>query len=137
MTNEEVFQRAHEEFALRGLSPNTADEYIRALRLFLRYYENPSIETMGEAEIRDFLLYQISLGKATGSVNICNSALRFIFGAVLQRNLNLRMIPRRRLHRELPSMCYGIIQPKATERMLFGCFFSCLCSDNSLFIMCS
>ncbi len=104
MTNEEVFQRAHEEFALRGLSPNTADEYIRALRLFLRYYENCSIETMGEAEIRDFLLYQISLGKATGSVNIYNSALRFIFGAVLQRNLNLRMIPRRRFYRELPSI---------------------------------
>ena len=104
MTNEEVFQRAYEEFSLRGLSPNTADEYIRALRLFLRYYENPNIETMGEAEIRDFLLYQISLGKATGSVNIYNSALRFIFGAVLQRNLNLRMIPRRRLHRELPSI---------------------------------
>lgn len=104
MTNEEVFQRAYEEFSLRGLSPNTADEYIRALRLFLRYYENPFIETMGEAEIRGFLLYQISLGKATGSVSIYNSALRFIFGAVLQRNLNLRMIPRRRLHRELPSI---------------------------------
>ena len=104
MTNEEVFKRAHEEFALRGLSPYTADEYIRAFRLFLRYYENRSIEIMGEAEIRDFLLHQISLGKATGSVNIYNSALRFIFGVVLQRNLNLRMISRRRVHRELPSI---------------------------------
>jgi site-specific recombinase XerD len=74
---------------------------------------------MGEAEIRDFLLYQISIGKATGSVNIYNSALRFIFGAVLQRNLNLRMIPRRRLHRELPSIM------SKTEIV---CFFSAI--DN-------
>jgi len=70
MPNEEVFQRAHEEFTLRGLSPNTADEYLRALWLFLRYYDNHPIETMGEPEIREFLLHQINLGKATGSVNI-------------------------------------------------------------------
>jgi len=54
MTNEEVLRRAHEEFALRGLSPNTVDEYIRAFRLFLRHYENRPIEIMGEVEIRDF-----------------------------------------------------------------------------------
>ena len=104
MTNEEVFQRAHEEFTLRGLSPNTADEYLRAFQLFLRYYDNHPIETMGETEIRKFLLHQINLGKATGSVNIYNSALRFIFGAVLQRNLNYRMIPRRRSYRKLPEI---------------------------------
>jgi len=104
LTNEEVLKRAHEEFALRDLSPYTVDEYIRAFRLFLRYCENRPVEIMGEAEIRDFLLYQISLGKTTGSVNIYNSALRFFFGAVLQRNLNLRMIPRRRVHRKLPAI---------------------------------
>jgi site-specific recombinase XerD len=59
---------------------------------------------MGEPEIRDFLLYQIGIGKATGSVNIYNSALRFIFGAVLERNLNYRMIPRRRFYREFPDI---------------------------------
>jgi integrase/recombinase XerD len=104
MTNEEVVRRAHEEFALRGMSPHTVEEYLGALRIFLRYYENRPIETMGEPEIRDFLLYQISIGKATGSVNIYNSALRFIFGTVLARNLNCRMIPRRRFHREFPAI---------------------------------
>lgn len=63
MTNEEVFKRAHEEFALRGLSPYTADEYIRAFRLFLRYYENRPIEIMGEAEIRDFCSIRSALEK--------------------------------------------------------------------------
>lgn len=104
MTNEEVVSRAREEFALRGLSHYTEEEYLGVLRLFLRYYENRPLETMGEAEIRKFLLHQVNLGKATGSVNNCNSALRFIFGAVLCRNLNCRMIPRRHCYREFPAI---------------------------------
>ena len=104
MTNEEVILKAKEEFQLRGLSPHTEEEYIGTLRAFLHYCENRSVETMGEAEIREFLLHQIGLGKSSGSVNIYNSALRFIFGAVLGRNLNCRMIPRRRYYRELPDI---------------------------------
>ena len=104
MTNEEVIQKMKEEFKLRGLSPHTEDEYFRTLRAFLRYYENRPVEAMGEAEIRQFLLHQIGLGKASGSVNIYNSALRFVFGAVLARNLNCRVIPRQRNHRALPAI---------------------------------
>jgi integrase/recombinase XerD len=104
MTNEEVVRRAREEFALRGLSPYTEKEYLGALRLFLSYHDNRPLDTMGEPEIREFLLYQINNGKATGSVNNYNSALRFIFGAVLERNLNCRMIPRRHSYREFPAI---------------------------------
>jgi len=104
MTNEEVIQKAHEEFALRGLSHYTVEEYLGTLRIFLRYYENCPLETMGEKEIRNFLLYQIEGGKAPGCVNNYNSALRFIFGAVLERNLNCRMIPRQRDRRAFPAI---------------------------------
>jgi len=104
MTNEEVVIRAKEEFRLRGLSMNTEDEYLTVLRVFLKYHSNRSLETMGEEDIRKFPLYQIDLGKASGSVNIYNSALRFIFGAVLGRNLNCRMIPRKHHHREFPDI---------------------------------
>lgn len=104
MTNDEVYQRVLEEIKLRGLSPHTEEGYIWALRLFLRYYENRPIETMGETEIRKFVLHQLGIGKAPGTVNIYNSALRFVFGAALERNLNIRMIPRRRTHRELPTI---------------------------------
>ena len=69
MTNEEVFERAHDEFVLRGMSPQTEESYLCALRLFLRYHDDRPIEAMGEPEIREFLLYQISIGKETGSVN--------------------------------------------------------------------
>ncbi|MEN6313547.1 MAG: tyrosine-type recombinase/integrase [Clostridiaceae bacterium] len=104
MTNDEVIQQIHEEFALRGMSSQTEESYLCALRLFLRYHEERPIETMGESEIREFLLHQINIGKTNGSVNIYNSALRFIFGAVLARNLNCRMIPRRRDRRDFPAI---------------------------------
>ena len=104
MTNEEVYQRAYDEVKLRGFSPHTVEEYLGKLTIFLRFFDNRPIETMGEAEIREFLLYQLDSGKSSGTVNIYNSALRFIFGAVLGRNLNYQLIPRRRHYRELPAI---------------------------------
>jgi Site-specific recombinase XerD len=104
MSNEEVIRKAYEEFALRGLSHYTVEEYLGALHIFLNYYENRPLETMGEKEIRNFLLYQIEVGKRPGCVNNYNSALRFIFGAVLERNLNCRMIPRQRDRRAFPAI---------------------------------
>lgn len=104
MTNEEVYQCAFDEVTLRGLSPHTVEEYLGKLTVFLRFFENRPIEMMGEKEIREFLLYQLDSGKSSGTVNIYNSALRFIFGAVLGRNLNYQLIPRRRQYREFPAL---------------------------------
>ena len=59
---------------------------------------------MGEEEIREFLLYQLDSGKSSSTVTIYNSALRFIFGAVLGKKLNYQRIPRRRPYRELPAI---------------------------------
>lgn len=104
MTNEEVYQRAYDEVKLRGLSPHTVEEYLGKLTLFLRFFNDRPIDSMGETEIREFLLYQLDSGKSSGTVNIYNSALRFIFGAVLEKKLNYQMIPRRRHYRELPDI---------------------------------
>lgn len=104
MTNEEVYQRAYDEVRLRGLSPYTVEEYLGKLTLFLRYHDDRPIEEMGETEIRTFLLHLLDSGKSSGTVNIYNSALRFIFGAVLRRNLNYQLIPRRRQYREFPAL---------------------------------
>lgn len=104
MTNEEVYQRAYDEIKLRGLSPNTVAGYLGQLRIFLQYFDNRPIDSMGEEKIREFLLYQLDSGKSSATVNICNSALRFIFGAVLGKKLNYQRIPRRRHYRELPAI---------------------------------
>ena len=62
------------------------------------------LKLIDEAEIREFLLHQLASGKFSSTVNIYNSALRFIFGAVLARNFNCRMIHRRRDRRDFPTI---------------------------------
>ena len=104
MTNEEIILKGKEEFKLRGLSHHTQAEYLGVLRRFSNYYDNRPLETMGEKEIREFLLYLIDNEKSSGTVNVNNSALRFIFGAILERNVNCRLIPRQHHYREFPDL---------------------------------
>ena len=103
MNNQEIIERTKEEIQLRGLSAKTSEEYLDRLIVFMRHYGNQPIYGMSEVEIREFLLYQLNQkGNSSSTVNTYNSALRFIFGAVLRRTLNYQLIPRRRIHRELP-----------------------------------
>ena len=105
MTNEEITQKAREHIRLRELSIWTEKEYMDKLKVLLRHYDNMPLEEMNEKHLRDFLLYQLEVKMLTSAtVNIYNSAFRFIFGAVMERNLNYQMIPRRRIHRELPKI---------------------------------
>ena len=104
MTNEEIILKAKEEFKLRSLSHHTQEEYLGVLQRFSKHYGDQQIETMGENEIRKYLLYLIDQEKSSGTVNINNSALRFIYGAILERNVNCRMIPRQHQYREFPDI---------------------------------
>lgn len=105
MTNEEIIQKSIEHIRLKGLSPCTEREYMDKLNVLLRYYKSMPLEEMTEVHLRDFLLYLLNDKKmSSGTVNVYNSAFRFIFGAVMERNLNYQMIPRRRIHRELPKI---------------------------------
>lgn len=104
MTNEEIILKAKEEIRLRGLSPNTEIEYLTGIRVLARYYDNRPLEELHEPELRAFLLHLIESDRKAGTVNRYNSSFRFVYGAVLERNLNYQMIPRRRIHRELPQI---------------------------------
>jgi site-specific recombinase XerD len=105
MTNQEIIEKTKEEIQLRGLSESTSSEYLKKLEIFMKHYDGAPIYEMSEEEIRSFLLYQINEKQnAASTVNTYNSALRFVFGAVLERTLNYQKIPRRRIHRELPTI---------------------------------
>jgi len=105
MTNEEIIAKTKDEIKLRGLSKATEDLYLNKLKVFIKHHNNHPLEEMTETDIRAYLLYLIDEKKlTTGTVNAYNSALRFIFGAILERNLNYQMIPRRRIRRELPNI---------------------------------
>lgn len=104
MTNNEIYEKIHEECKLRALSPETEKEYQRGLRGFVRYNDNRPIDEMGESEIRKYLLHLADIGRSSGTINIHNSGLRFVYGAALGKTLNYQQIPRRRIHRELPQI---------------------------------
>jgi site-specific recombinase XerD len=116
MTNTEIVEKIKEEAKLRGLSAWTERDYLTKLNIFMRYYPDEPLCEMNEDKLRTFLLHLAEKGLASGTINIYNSALRFIFGAVLGKTLNYQMIPRRRIHRELPS----IISKEDIVRFLDG-----------------
>jgi len=93
MTNEEILQKLEEEILLRGFSPHTLEEYMIRAKSFMLYANRP-LEELTEQDIRVYLLYLLNVKKlSAASVNGYNSALRFLFGAILHRNLNFYDIP--------------------------------------------
>lgn len=104
MTEEEVLAKLNFELELRGLSQNTKDEYHTKVKLFQDYFDKPATE-LGIEHIREFLYYLTTEKKlASGTVNTYNSGLRFLYGKVLDINLEVRKIPRHRKHRKLPAI---------------------------------
>lgn len=83
---------------------HSVESYLGRLKLFLRYFNDQPLEKMNEIEICEYLLYLLESGHSAGSVNVCNSALRFIFGAVMEKSLNYQLIHRRRKYREFPAL---------------------------------
>lgn len=93
MTNEEILQKLEEEIYLRGFRPHTQEEYIIRAKSFMLYADRP-LEELTEQDIRAFLIYLLNVKKlSAASVNGYNSALRFLFGAILHRHLNFYDIP--------------------------------------------
>ena len=62
------------------------------------------MEDLHEPDLRAFQLHLLASGLTPGTVNTYNSAFRFVYGVVLQRNLNYLMPPRQRVHHELPNI---------------------------------
>ena len=57
--------RMEQDLILRQLSPSTRRNYLLYCRKFAAHYGR-SPEDLGEAEIRDFLLHSIKMGRFTG-----------------------------------------------------------------------
>jgi site-specific recombinase XerD len=71
---------------------------------FLDWAKLP-IEETGEEEIRGFLDHLVSeKSLGTSTINVYNSALRFLFAVTLNRNLNYRQIPRFKQVFNLPTV---------------------------------
>lgn len=103
-----------EDLALRGMSANTIDTYLRCARRFCEHFgRSPS--AMGKKELRAFLLHLVedrSLHPAT--FNVYAGALRFLYRVTLSRPEEAFDIPRMRVPMRLPVILSG----SEVERLL-------------------
>ena len=91
-----ILQKLEEEIHLRGFSHHTHEEYMIRAKSFM-LYANRLLEELTEQEIRAYLLYLLDVKKlSVASVNGNNSALRFLYGAILHRHINYYDIPCRK-----------------------------------------
>ena len=96
MTNEEILQKLEEEIHLRGFSNHAREEYMIRAKLLMHYADRP-LEELSEQDLRAYLLYLLDVKKlSAATVNVYNSAIRFLYGAILHRHLNYYDIPRLR-----------------------------------------
>lgn len=99
-----ILDRLQEDIRLRGLAKSTETEYHNRVNAFLQWAGKPA-EDMDEQHIRQFLKHLITERQlSTSSINLHNSALRFLYAVTLNRNLNYRQIPRLKQVRHMPGI---------------------------------
>ena len=105
MTNEELLQKMQEECNLRNLSHWTLKEYLSKAYVMIEHFSPKPLATITDDELRIFLIYLRDERKLTpSSINVYNSAIRFIFGAIVGRPVNYQKIPRCKIVRPLPDI---------------------------------
>lgn len=92
------------EMQLRGLSEGTLAEYSKCVRIFEEFCSKPATEAT-ENEIKAFLHHLVAEKKlASTSVNLFNSALRFLYQKTLKREWNPENLPRLKKPKKLPNV---------------------------------
>jgi len=96
-------KRMLEELQRRNYSPETAREYILAVKQFAQYFDK-SPDLLGAEEVRRFQLYLLTEKKlAPATVKLRMSALRFLYKKTLKRrDLNFDDIPFPKAPKKLP-----------------------------------
>lgn len=79
----QVRDRMTQDLQLRGYAENTVYEYVRCAWHYVAYHRRPA-ETMGEPEIRQFLLHrQLEDGVGGSTLKVTVAALRFLYATTL------------------------------------------------------
>jgi site-specific recombinase XerD len=96
-----------QDLGLRCYAPKTCKEYVRCARDFVAYHRRPP-EQMGEAEIRDYLLFlalERKVGPATRKMHL--AAVKFLYGVTLARPEVVARIPWPKVDSALPDILSG------------------------------
>jgi len=104
MTEQDVLDKMRFDMELAGLSLTTIQTYLHRVKAFQEYSKMPA-EQMDEKEVRVFLHHLLVEQKNLAStVNLYNSAIRFLYDVTLDKPLNRRKVPMAKRSRRLPVL---------------------------------
>ncbi len=89
---------------LAGYSSKTQKAYVMHVKLFAKHF-NKSPDLLGDKEIREYLHYLITVRNLSRSyITSAYSALKFFYETTLNREWNLKKIPRVKREKKLPAI---------------------------------
>lgn len=94
-------QRMIEDMQFRNYSSRTIEEYVRRVARFAKHFGR-SPDTLGQEEVRTFLLWLMYQGYSRSELKVSVAALRFLYRITLRRDWHTQMIPYPRKERRLP-----------------------------------
>lgn len=87
---------------LKNSSPRTIEAYTSYVKRFVLYHGRPA-QTLGEAEVKEFLYYLLKKKEVGAStINGYQAALRFFFKHVLGKPLTFKKVPWAKRPKKLP-----------------------------------
>lgn len=102
------------DLELRAFASTTKKEYLRRAHNFVAYHGRPPME-LGEQEVREFLLYVVSKGKAGSATHhMYVAAIKFLYTTTLGRPEVVSNIPWPKRPQTLPDILTG----EEVERLL-------------------
>jgi len=109
-------QRMLEDLQLRGLSENTQEAYVRAVRQLAEHYGRPPDQITDE-DLRQYFLHLRDVrGIAQSTLQVSLSALRFFYQHTLRKDLPTLELVRTRREKKLP-----VVLSIAEVRQVLGC----------------
>lgn len=128
----ELKDRMLEDMKLRGLSVNTQNAYVHAMRRLTRHFGR-SPDQLSEQDLRQYFLYLINeKGVAEGTFRIHMYGIRFFFEKTLQREWPVLHLVRPKRRKKLPVVLsrgevrhlLGLVrkpQPRVCLTMIYSC----------------
>ena len=92
-------------FELKGTPKSSQESYYRRMKAFLTYIQDQvkSIEDINESDIQQYILYlKREKDLSPGTINNYISAIRFFYTYVLQKEWDLKKVPRMRRESNSP-----------------------------------
>ena len=101
----DIKSKLTEDIRLRGMSEITSEAYQKNVKRYLDFLGDIPIESTSEIDIRRYSTYlREERGLTPRTVNTYLAAVIFLYEVTLDRQLNIRQVPRMRVPKSLPAI---------------------------------